>query len=311
MKRTLALVMVIFMLSVSMGVITMADGGKSLDEVIGEAPTTTQTTQDSQNTQNTQDTQNNTTNNTETNSVTEDTSVVDKAQGTYEREQSFINGLNQAGNLSNVDVEGVETVTSGAKLVAAWIVQVLSYVIIAFVAVRVLLDICYVAIPFTRTFLANGYSGQAQSSGVGNMAGNMGGMGMNPMGGMGGGMYGHGRYGMGGGYGMNGMGGAGMMGGNQMGGMAGQNAMMNRNSSMVGNIQFVSNAALNAVATESVVGPDGKTQSPFKIYAKDMMVTLIIVPILIVLAATGVVSKLGFAIANFLVDGISKISGMI
>ena len=203
---------------------------------------------------------------------------------TYEKNKDYIEGINRASDLITADVEGVETITSGAKLVAAWIVQVLSYVIIAFLVVRTIIDICFIAIPFTRSFLGNGYSGQAQSSGAGNMGG-------------------QGSYGMRGGYGM--------FSGNNNSVMEGQNAMMNRNSSMVGNIQFVSNAALNAVATESAIGPDGKTQSPYKLYAKDMVVTFITVPILVLLAATGVLNKLGLAIGGFLVDTISKLSSMI
>jgi hypothetical protein len=210
--------------------------------------------------------------------------------------------MSAVSDLTHADVEGVSTVTSGAKTIAAFIVQVLSYCIIAFLAVRVLLDLTYIAIPFTRTFLANGYTGQAQSSGQGTY-GNMNGMGMNT--GMSGGMSGG--YGMRRGYGMSG----GMTGMNGSNNIAGQNAMVNRNSGMVGNIQFVSNAALNAVASESTIGPDGKSQSAFKIYSKDMMVTLIIVPVLIILAATGAITQLGLVLGNYIVEGFSKIGGML
>ncbi|MBR1455093.1 MAG: hypothetical protein IJ593_10705, partial [Lachnospiraceae bacterium] len=222
----------------------------------------------------------------------------------------YINKLTGSNNLTDVDLPGVDAVTDGAKQIAGWIVQVLSYVIIAFLAVRTLIDLAYITIPFTRTFLANGYTGQPQSSTQTPMAGSMNnGMMGGPMGGgMYGNRYGGGMYGNSGGmYGNTGMyGNAGMT--NQM---LGQNSMMNRNSSMLGNVQFVTNAALNAVATESTVGSDGKTQNAFKIYAKDMMVTLIIVPILVLLAATGVVTQLGFAIGGFLVDAVRGISGKI
>ena len=76
-------------------------------------------------------------------------------------------------------------------------------------------------------------------------------------------------------------------------------------------MQWVSNAALNAVAGENIVGPDGKAVSPFKLYIKDMIVVLILVPILITLAVTGALTSLGFVIAQVVVDGIAKIGSMI
>ena len=75
-----------------------------------------------------------------------------------------------------------------------------------------------------------------------------------------------------------------------MGGMQGQ---MGAQPAM-GRIQWVSNAALNAAAAESVVGPDGKAVSPFKAYMKDMTVVLVITPVLLVLAISGALTDLGF-----------------
>lgn len=241
------------------------------------------------------------------------TDTTGKEPGVYDKNSNFIDGLHEAADLTP-DVEGAKTVTSGAKLVAAFIVQVLSYIIIAFLAVRILLDLAYIALPFTRTFLSNGYAGNPQQPG--NMQPGMGGMGMGGMGGMGapgmggmgmGGMggYGRGRYG---GMGGMGMGGMGMQGGM---GMGMNQAAGNQQNSMIGQVQFVSNAALNAVASESAIGPDGKTMNPFKIYIKDMTVLLIVTPILIVLAATGTITNLGFVIANALVDAIGKLGQMI
>ena len=296
MKRVLSLMLVTMVMVFSTSILTFADPNQTLDDVINE-----------QNNAVVEQNQNQSNVNTNTQNNTQNQTTTDVGGGnSYKEHYNFVEGLNQAGDLSNEEVPGVQPVVNGAKKVAAFIVQILSYVIIAFLAVRVLLDLAFITLPFTRTFLANGYSGQAQSSGQGmqNMAG-MSGMGMG-MGNMGGG-YGMNR--MGGGYGMNHMGGMGAMGG--MNNMAGQNAMMNRNSSMVGNVQFVSNAALNAVATESAIGPDGKTQSPFKIYIKDMAVTLTVTPILLILAATGVVTKFGFLLGGFVVDCIGKLGAMI
>lgn len=234
-----------------------------------------------------------------------------------EKNKNFIAGLTDAADLST-EVEGVSEVTAGIKLVASWIVQVLSYAITALLVVRVVLDLAYIGIPFFRSFLANGYAGnpQAGAGGMpnsmmgGGMAGGMGGMGMGGpgmmggmgMGGMGGSMYGRGGYGMNRGMGM--MGGA--------TGMAGQNAVgMNQSGSIMGRVQWVSNAALNAVAAESSVGPDGKAISPFKEYCKDMILVLVLVPILLTLAVTGTLTNLGFLIGDLLIDAIASIGDMI
>ena len=219
------------------------------------------------------------------------------------------NGLIYAPDVTDVDTSGAEIIVNGARTIAGYIVVILSYIIVTFMVVRIMLDLTFITLPFTRTFLANGYSGNAQSSGQGmqNMAGGM--PGMNGMGGYGGGFGGGygGRYGGGYGGAMGGFGAQNQM----MNNLSGQNAMMNRNSSMVGNIQFVSNAALNAVATESAIGPDGKTQSPYKIYFKDMTITLVCVPILIVLASTGVLAQFGFAIGNVITSLIVKAGSML
>ena len=51
------------------------------------------------------------------------------------------------------------------------------------------------------------------------------------------------------------------MGGMQQGSQPGATPAMGR-------IQWISTAALNAVASEQVPGPDGRAQSPLKMYAK-------------------------------------------
>ena len=73
-----------------------------------------------------------------------------------------------------------------------------------------------------------------------------------------------------------------------------------------GGMQWVSNVALNAVANENNIGPDGKPVSAFRLYTKDMLVTLTIIPILLTLAMTGALTKVGFTLAYIIVDGISK-----
>lgn len=211
----------------------------------------------------------------------------------------YIANTKDAADLTNVDTKGASKVNEGIKTVAAFIVKILSYFLTAFLVVRVLLDLVYIALPFTRSMLSNGYAGNAAAGGAG--MGGMGGMG-SPMGGMGG-MGGMG-MGMRGGYGMNrmgmgGMGGAGM-GGSQMGA-----------SPAMGRVQLVSTAALNSVASENMPGPDGRPQSALKAYAKDMAITLVITPVLLVLAITGVLSNLGFLLGDVIARGIASIGNMI
>ena len=90
-----------------------------------------------------------------------------------------------------------------------------------------------------------------------------------------------------------------------------QHTMANNANNVIGNIQFVSNAALNAAASESAIGPDGKSQSPIKVYFKDMAVTLVVTPILVLLAATGVLTQFGLLLGNYIGAAIEKIGSMI
>ena len=287
MRRTITLILAVLLALSSTAIIAL--GTDSLDDVLNNVEQQEQVQQEQVE------------NSTGTNNNTDENKV-----DTYNKNKGFIDGLNKAADVS-ADVEGVENVTAGAKTAVAFVVQIIAYLITILLALRVVLDLMYIALPFTRTFLGNGYMGNAQA-GAGGMPnsmsmGGMGGMGMGGMGGIGG-RYG-GRYGgMGG---MSGMGGMGMAGGMNAG--VGMGAGQQPN--VIGRIQWVSNAALNAVAGENIVGPDGKAVSPFKLYIKDMIVVLILVPILITLAVTGALTSLGFVIAQVVVDGIAKIGSMI
>ena len=231
-----------------------------------------------------------------------------QSSSSYTSADEYIENTKNAADLTTVDTAGADKVNDGIRTVAAFIVRILSYFLTAFLVVRVILDLVYIALPFTRSILSNGYAGNpaAGGSGMGMQQPGMGGMGMGAgMGGMGmGGMGGMGGYGMRGGYGMNRMG----MGG--MGGMGMQQGQMGASPAM-GRVQWVSSAALNAVAAEQMPGPDGKPQSALKAYAKDMMVVLIITPILLTLAITGVLTNLGFLIGDVIAKGITSISGML
>ena len=101
-------------------------------------------------------------------------------------------------------------------------------------------------------------------------------------------------------------GGGGMMNGgmNQMQQMHGKNPILGR-------IQLISSAALDAVAAESTPGMDNKPDSALKVYAKKKAVELVLTPILLVLAISGALVDLGFLIGDLLVDGISQIGNMI
>ena len=287
MRRTITLILAVLLALSSTAIIAL--GTDSLDDVLNNVEQQEQVQQEQVE------------NSTGTNNNTDENKV-----DTYNKNKGFIDGLNKAADVS-ADVEGVENVTAGAKTAVAFVVQIIAYLITILLALRVVLDLMYIALPFTRTFLGNGYMGNAQA-GAGGMPnsmsmGGMGGMGMGGMGGIGG-RYG-GRYGgMGG---MSGMGGMGMAGGMN----AGMGMGAGQQPNVIGRIQWVSNAALNAVAGENIVGPDGKAVSPFKLYIKDMIVVLILVPILITLAVTGALTSLGFVIAQVVVDGIAKIGSMI
>lgn len=234
------------------------------------------------------------------------------------KNSEYINNLKDATTLSEAS-PGASKINQGIKKGVSFLVQVISYGVTVLLTLRVLLDLAYIAIPFLRLWLSNGHQGMAMQGAQGGMQGGMGmggpmgggmGMGMGGYGGgmgMGGGMYGRGGYGGGmGGMGMGGMG----MGGMGMGGM-GQQGMQGQQSGF-GRIQLISTQALNAVASESVVDPlTGKPNNALKTYAKDMTVTLIVTPILIVLAVTGVLMDLGFLVGDLLTNAIASVGTML
>ena len=215
--------------------------------------------------------------------------------------QNYIDNNLMSNDLTkNVD-QTAQQINQGIYKIAQILTQIIAYALTIMLTLRTLVDLTYIAVPFARGFLANGYAGNAQAGGgAGAMGrGGMGGMGMSS--GFGGGMgmssYGGGGYG---GYG-----------GNRMGGMAGNPGMANQQGTMTGRIQWVSDAALNAVAAGTSVDQNGKAVSPFKQYAKDMTVTLVAVPILLVLALTGAMTNLGFIIGKAIAAALGKLGGMI
>ncbi len=224
--------------------------------------------------------------------------------------ESLIDDIANNMDYSAPEREEIKKFGELVQKIASFIIQGAAYVFTALMVIHKVLDIIYITIPFSRTTLANGYMGNAAAAGtqaqtmnpgmtggvgMGGYGGGYGGLGGGYGGGFGGG-YG-GRYG--GGYGSMGMGGS-MMG-------ASDAQMAAQNQPARGRIQFVSNSALNAVATESVIGPDGKGQSAFKTYSKDMIVSLIAAPTLLVLSITGAIAKIGFGLGSLIADIATKI----
>lgn len=210
------------------------------------------------------------------------------------------NGIAEA---SKVDLNNpkAEQATSGLRNIVGIVVTFLCYAITILLTLRVILDLLYIAIPFTRKFLCaqpvgNPGGGPGMGGGFGGgYGGGMGGYG----GGYGGGMSSYGGYG--GGYG--GMGG--------MGGMGAQGHQAQQGAGL-GGITWISKAAQNAVANEGQPNPQtGKPTSALILYAKDMIVVLVAVPILIILATNGTLMTLGLKLGALISGIVGKISGSI
>lgn len=276
MKRAITLLTAIMLIACcSMGTALAAESGTSLDDIVNaqEQPVEEQT----------QPAENNGSTSTQNQ---ESATTGGLSQEQQDKNNEFIAGLQEATDLTD-PVEGVNAVTPWIKQAAGFVVQVVFYAVTVLLAVRVVLDLAYIGLPFTRSFLGNGYSGAAAAQGQPGMGGP--GMGM---GGAGMGM---------GGYGMNRMG----MGGYGAGGNP------NQTGQMMGKIQWVSNAALIAAEQEGQMTPDGKHTGPLKSYMKNMIVVLVLVPVLLVLAATGALTQLGLTIGEILVDTIAMVGDMI
>ncbi len=194
--------------------------------------------------------------------------------GSYGEVEDIANAL---GANNYLDVQSKEAVEA-ANTVNRWVtpfIQLMVYAITVLTVIRVLIDLLYVVFPPCRHILANGRIGNAASQGPANLG--ISGGGMN-------------NYGL--------------VQANSMNNAAINNAQAAGASTQ---IQWVSQAALNAVASESSVGPDGKANRAIKAYWKDMSVLLILTPILLVLAVTGILGKFGIFIANIIVGLIETI----
>lgn len=243
-----------------------------------------------------QQTEDNSTNDVGTEGNVEVREEVNRTQSRKEKNQDFINELNNASDLASADVGGVDAVNSGLKTVAAFIVQVLAYGITVFLAAQVLLDLTYISFPFLRNILSGGKQGNPMAGSKQMQQGGMqGGMGMSsPMGGgMGMGSMGMGSMGMG----------MGRMGMNNMNNM---NNMNQQQPGMSTRVCWVAPKALNAVAAAEQTG-----ENPYKLYADEAIVKLVVTPIFVVLAATGALTQLGLMLGTVIAGAVETLMGML
>jgi hypothetical protein len=210
--------------------------------------------------------------------------ITQSADMPIDNSKKVIKDISSAADMSKYTNEEAKGVAEGIAKIVSVVVQILLYFIIFGLALRIVLDLMYIGLPFSRSVLGGGRTGTPQTS-----PGGMGqpGFGGSRFGGFGGGGFG--------GFGGGGFGGFG-------GGFRGQGTAEGAG------IQWISNAALNAVASENAGGP---AVSPFKVYIKDMLAVLIITPILLTLALTGVLTQVGFLLGDLLVNAIRGFGGTI
>lgn len=181
--------------------------------------------------------------------------------------------ITEIANSSKLDTSSPTAQKAGAVM-QNWgskLMQILGYVISIGLGLITALDIVYMSIPPLRGILANGYVGSADQR-PDHMQGNS-----NP--------------------------GIGMIGGGGTTGWQQDRMNMtatNNNQPATGRMQFVTNAALNAVAAAST------GDNPFKVWFKQQLPVLIIAPLLFVLAATGILANIGFFIGNYITSWISS-----
>lgn len=205
--------------------------------------------------------------------------------------QDFIDDNLRGNDLTKDPNQTAQSVNKGIYEIAQVLTQIIAYALTIMLTLRTLIDLTYIAIPFARGFLANGFGGNAQAGGGANN------MNMNNG-------YRNNYNSM---YPTS----SSFYPSNNRMNMPGNPGMANQQGTMTGRIQWVSDAALNAVAAGTSVDQNGKAVSPFKQYAKDMTVTLVAVPILLVLALTGAMTDLGFVIGKAIAAALGKLGGMI
>lgn len=170
----------------------------------------------------------------------------------------------------------VSNVNNAIKKIVSIITQILAYAVTALLSLKVVIDLVYITIPFSRKLLASDIQA--------GMGAQQGGLFNNPLGNQGN----HGN-----------------LGNLQNQNNIQNNAMFNRPQGK-NEIQWVSNAAINAVNQEKV-----QNVSAVKIYTKDMLVLLVLVPVLLILTITGALADFGFLIGELMAKSLGSISEMI
>lgn len=228
-------------------------------------------------------------------------SAVDETLGSG-FDSSFARELAETANLSKATTQGT-AFAKRVRFMCSIVFQYITALISGFFVVCVAIDVMFIVIPLTRKWLANGYVGNPvpdeQQQGQMGMPGQMGMQGQGQMG-----MPG--QMGMQGGYGNRGlMGGRFGMGQQGMMGGAGQMGMQTamQNQPATGRIQFVSNAALNAVAEES-----SSKKNPLMNYFDYVWKTAVLAMFILVLASTGVLASLGAAFALKVAEWLQSMS---
>ena len=204
----------------------------------------------------------------ETNTTTQENnnnnSQVDISKYTEPLDNNYINGI--AGNLDLGEEVSDTTlaVSSHMKYYVSIIVQILGYILVFGLSVRVLIDLIYISLPFARKFMLDSNSTSNTNGSVGTtptISGSFNGTSTLPS--------------------------------------IGNSSPMKSSASS----WLVSNEALNAVE----VSKEGK--SPFKVYRKSMVTYCVTAVVLLVLAITGALSKLGFFIGYIIVNIINGVIG--
>jgi hypothetical protein len=280
MKRVLTLLLCGMLIVGGANVSTHA---ASLDDIIAGSQSTT--VQESQSTPESQESTAPTTNSSSTSNV----------QST----QDYLDQLNRATEVSTEESAIVTKINSKLSKGIGMFIQFASYAIIALLAASVVIDIAYLSIPFSRTLLAHGHVGVPKAPKPGQQPGAQPGM----------------QPGMQSGFGMNGMSSSGMYGGMNRYGAGGMGAYGTggMQSGMPGQqpqpqgggLWLASEDALNAVASQQA-----GMGNAFRLYAQSAMVKLVATPILLVLAVSGVLTKLGLLLGQVIASGISALGNM-
>jgi hypothetical protein len=188
-----------------------------------------------------------------------------------EQADNYINALESATELGEQSAAATK-INSLISKAASFIIQIISYFIVAFLVVRIVIDICYIVIPFVRPILAYDYtydkeigvSMNKQMSAV-----EQGGMGLADL---------HG---------------------------AGKSYPASYYKPKERKKQWVSYGAINAVEAAS------NGESAFRVYAKDMIIVLVLTPIMLTLAITGVLTDFGFLLGDVICNCIRGIANLV